>query len=772
MKIKFTLPAVLTLVLAIFTNNANAQQACTWAKKAGGTAEDWGANVATDNAGNVYYLGSFTSQTITIGTTTLYNQPYQAFNFGEEMFLAKYDSCGNFKWAKSAGGDAETIGRGLACDASGNVFVTGYTFADTLHFGTSPIYLAGTNYVDIFVAKYDGTGNVLWAKQGTGNYQDYAFALTVDGAGSVYVTGSFTSDYLRFGTDSVVNQYGNNDGDVFIAKFDNSTGACQWLRAGSGNYDDYGYGISTDAAGNVYVTGTYGSAYIRFGNDSLALSPSGYYDIFTVKYDGLGNEQWLRAAGDAYNDQAWSIATDAAGNSYITGFIGDNSTVNFGNGQSITNTMPSYNFFITKYDNAGTAQWARTASCDAFTTNRGYRVKLDASGNPYVIGFYNSDSLDLGPVTLTNTSITGGAQSGGDTAYDVMVMKYKANGNLQWARTVGGDDHEFGYGIAPGPNHSLYICGEYTSTSFVVSGFTLTASNTNGNAFIANNINTSNETASICLVTSDSLSVNNIVYWDKTPYTDVDSFIVYREVSTNVYARIGAQSYSTLSQFADTARHIGPANGDPNIGTYRYKLQTLDTAGNLGKMSPYHNTVFFVDNGGGVFTWNTYQVENATTPVVTFNLVRDNLHNGNYINIGTVAGTQTTLSDPAYATYSLTADWRVEATGFNCTPTARQTNGTLGAVIKSKSNITNNRGVGISEVAGTGKMTLYPNPANNSFTLESTKELGLVCIYNTMGQVALQLQSRNLREQVDISSLPAGIYTVRSQGRFIKLVKE
>lgn len=761
------------LLFAFATSHTFAQQACAWAKRAGGTAEDWGSEVATDASGNVYYLGSFYSQTCVFGTTTLINQPYQYFNYGAEMFLVKYDACGVFQWARQAGGNSETNARGLAVDAAGNIFVTGHTFCDTLFFGTSPIYITNTNYYDVFLAKYDPSGTLQWATQGTGDYHERSYGVTVDPSGAVYLAGYFGSTALRFGTDSVMNSNGNNYYDVFIGKFDNTTGNCQWLRSAKGNNDDdYAYGISTDAAANIYVTGTYGSNYIAFGTDSLPLSAAGYMDVFTVKYDSSGAEQWLRVAGSSNNDQAWSIATDGAGNSYITGFIGDQSTVNFGNGQSINNPKQAYNFFLTKYDANGTAQWARTVGSNWWTTNRGYRVKLDGNGDPNVIGFFNSDSLIFGPLSLLNMSMTGGMMSGGDTAYDAFIVKYKANGNVQWVRNVGGDDHDLGYGIAPGPNYSLYVCGEYRSTSMVVNSTTLTATNKKGNAWIANNINKSSLMATICLVTSDSLSANNVVYWDKTPFAEVDSFLIYREVSTNTYKLIGTQDYSALSQFTDTTRSVGPSNGDPNVGTYRYKLQTLDTAGNLGTMSPYHNTVFFVDNGGGTFTWNTYQVENATTPVVNFNLRRDDIANGNYLTVGTVAGTQTTLNDPAYATYSLTADWRVEATGFNCTATARLGNNTaMGAIVKSKSNITNNRGIGIQEVAG-AKVALYPNPAANSVTVAGQKELGTITLMNSIGVVVYQMQSKLMQEQIDLGKLPAGIYILQAQGRFMKLIKE
>lgn len=101
-----TVLAALFIAACVTPNKADAQS-CPWAKRAGGTNDDVGTAVATDASGNVYYLGNFYSQTMAVtGTNTLTvnlsNEPYQAFNYGAEMFLAKYDSCGALKWAKKS----------------------------------------------------------------------------------------------------------------------------------------------------------------------------------------------------------------------------------------------------------------------------------------------------------------------------------------------------------------------------------------------------------------------------------------------------------------------------------------------------------------------------------------------------------------------------------------------------------------------------------------------------------------------------------------------
>lgn len=269
----------------------------------------------------------------------------------------------------------------------------------------------------------------------------------------------------------------------------------------------------------------------------------------------------------------------------------------------------------------------------------------------------------------------------------------------------------------------------------------------------------------ICEVTSDSMSLYNILYWDKTPYTAGDTFIVYRETTTNMYTRIGAVPYDSLSQFTDTSRSIGPANGDPNVGTYRYKLAVKDSCGNMSALSPYHNSVYFIDLQTGTFTWNLYAVENATTPVSQFNLLRDNLNNGVWIIIGTVAGTQTTLNDPQYSTHQNLANWRVEALGFNCASTAREgNNNVMGAVVKSKSNITNNRQIGIKNISA-GSFSVYPNPTSGSFSIEfaNSTEKTQVKILSLLGEEIMSAVASE-KLNVDLSNCAPGIYLVQVTG--------
>jgi type IX secretion system substrate protein len=761
-----TLFISLLFISTMILSNQTKAQSCPWAKSAGGTNEDYGAAIATDASGNVYYLGNFYSQSVVFGTATLHNQAYQASEYGAEIFLVKYDSCGNFVWAKEAGGDFDAHGTCITIDATGNIYIGGYFNCDTLHLGAVNLLNVGGSY-NAFVAKYNSSGVAQWAQGGSGDAQNYVRAIVVDASSNVYITGSYASDAITFSGNSIVNATGSGTNDVFIAKFDN-TGTFQWLKANTSNSatsgDAIAYGIGTDASGNVYVGGMFGSDYIRFGIDSLA--NNGYNDIFVVKYNTNGTLQWLKSAGGSDDDQALGLASDGSGNVYITGHIGSSTTASFGGTHTITNANQSLTTFVAKYNNAGITQWAVGSMSDDYTTNVGNDITLDASGNPYIIGYFSSDSLGLGAVTLYNNAFY--SNQGVDDSMDIFVAKYKASGSLSWARSTGNTGNDYGYGIATGLNNSVYITGEFDSPTISFAGITLTVTPGSiagdGDAFIANNISTSPITPSICEVSTDSLSLNNYIYWDNT-YPSASAYVLYREVTSGVYKAIGSQPSNVLSQFVDTARSIGPANGDPNVTTYRYKLQVVDTAGTASLLSPYHNTVYFTNSGGGTFNWNLYSVENLTvTPVTQYDLMRDNLSNGNWLVVASTAGTQQTLTDPAFGTYSVTASWRVDGEGFNCNSTLRLAGGSnspMAARVVSHSNSNNNRSAGIKLVSGNAdQVQLYPNPNNGSFVIETNAtEKQTIQIFDVTGKIVLT-QYCNGKTNIDASSLNEGVYNI------------
>ena len=284
-------------------------------------------------------------------------------------------------------------------------------------------------------------------------------------------------------------------------------------------------------------------------------------------------------------------------------------------------------------------------------------------------------------------------------------------------------------------------------------------------------------TPNICMVTTDSASNYNynMIVWDKTLYTHVDSFIVYRyDVMSSSYLRIGAVSKDSLSEFKDTQFSIGgPNGGNPLYSSWLYKLAIRDTCGNIGAKSPYHQSMF-VQQSGATFSWNAYTVESGqANPVTGYSFLRDDNNTGAWYVLVNTAGLSTT--DPFYATYP-NGNWRVDALGFNCTPTMRLAGNNSNASIinkKSHSNTSKPTAIGINQIStNNNQLSIYPNPATNNITIQSSTELGAISIYNALGQKVIEARAKSQEASIDISHLPAGIYTLLAQGRYVKLVKE
>jgi len=175
-----------------------------WAKQAGGTSNDYGYGIAIDSLGNSYVTGYFEG-TASFGTTTLTS------NGGNDIFVAKLDSSGNWLWAHKAGGTSNDFGYGIATDSSGNSYVTGY-FKGTASFGSTTLTSSG--WYDIFVAKLDSNGNWLGAKKAGGTDWDCGNGIATDSSGNSYVTGYFRGT-ASFG-DINITSSGNRD--IFVAK--------------------------------------------------------------------------------------------------------------------------------------------------------------------------------------------------------------------------------------------------------------------------------------------------------------------------------------------------------------------------------------------------------------------------------------------------------------------------------------------------------------------------------------------------------------------------
>ena len=377
---------------------------------------------------------------------------------GAFLLTAALAEMPGFRWASRAGGSGQDYGTGIAVDSEGNTFVCGY-FRGQARF--EEYALAGKGEADIFLAKYDRVGKLVWVRQVGGSADDFARGVAIDAEGNCYLTGSFQSPTVDFGGETAKR---NSDSEIFVAKFD-PTGKVLWVRQAGGSGGGSGNGITVGADGYVYVCG-YFSGDTTFGD--LTLKNAGFNDIFVARYDTSGELDWVRQIGGPGDDAASAIAVDAQGNSYITGGFEDG--IRF----SRTITLGSAGLvdcFVAKLDNTGRTVWAQRAGGP--NSDIGYAIALDPQGNVLVSGGFNGTESFASEMRLhaafrsrkgTHTGTFNGKGLKSVGGSDVFVSKYDQRSKLVWVRTFGGNKigaPEAGYGLAVDGSGHAHVTGTF-----------------------------------------------------------------------------------------------------------------------------------------------------------------------------------------------------------------------------------------------------------------------------------------------------------------------
>ena len=199
-------------------------------------------------------------------------------------------------WAKHSDGHlAPYTYPTISADGEGNTYVTG-SFDGTLTFPTlpSPTILTSAGESDIFVAKYDATGNVVWVKRFGDNYRDVSNAVKYDGFGNIYIGGSYVEN-TTFETTGLTGEPGSIN--IYLAKINASTGNLQWVRRGasSNSFDKSIKSIAVDSNGEAYITGEFFKTVVFSPLEPMTTGD--WWDILVVKYDINGIPEWQTKAG-------------------------------------------------------------------------------------------------------------------------------------------------------------------------------------------------------------------------------------------------------------------------------------------------------------------------------------------------------------------------------------------------------------------------------------------------------------------------------------------
>jgi hypothetical protein len=420
-----------------------------WSSYLGGdTAGEIGYGIAFDRSGNAWVTGRTDSTDFAVGGfDTTYNGSFS------DGFIAKINADGSLAWSSYLGGTEYDEASGIAIDAAGNAWVTGWTRSPDLAVGGFDTSYNGgpfSDQGDAFIAKINANGTLAWSSFLGGEFDDNVHAVAIDGPGNAWVTGDTTSSGWAVG--GFDTSY-NGSRDPFIAKID-ANGTLAWSSYLGGTNQEYGNGIAIDGSGNAWVTGgTRSSGWASGGFDTS--HNGGNFDAFVAKINADGTLAWSSYLGGGSDDDGDAIAIDGWGNAWVMGGT-------WGGGWAVGGFDTSFNgvqdAFISKINADGTLAWSSYLGGTDFELGNG--IATDGLGNAWVTG---------------ETRSSGWAVGGFDTSYngadEAFIAKVNADGMLAWSSFLGGSDHEEGYGIAIDGSETAWVTGRTLSAGWTVRGF-------------------------------------------------------------------------------------------------------------------------------------------------------------------------------------------------------------------------------------------------------------------------------------------------------------
>jgi hypothetical protein len=375
--------------LAAVTNGQN-QAGILQFGSAGG---DSAMAVASDGSGGVYVSGYTTGS-------------LAGANAGaEDVWLAHYDRTGSQTWIQQFGTSQSDTAEAAAFDGVGGVYVCGRTNGSLAgpHAGSE----------DVWLARYDHGGNRVWVQQIGSNSNESAVALAPDGSGGVYISGG-TSSSLAGPMAGIT--------DAWFARYD-SAGNQTWIRQLGSNRSDGAGALASDGSGGVYVGGSTDGA--------LGGAHVGDSYVWLARYDGAGNQFWIRQFGSYGGDYAFHAAPDGTGGVYVSGRAG---------GPLGGPSAGDDDVWVARYDGAGNRHWIRQFGSNRFDDS--WDCAPDGSGGLYIAGWSHGNLA--------------GPSAGYDDAW---LAHFDSTGDRTWTRQFGSPFYDFASAVAADESGGAYVCG-------------------------------------------------------------------------------------------------------------------------------------------------------------------------------------------------------------------------------------------------------------------------------------------------------------------------
>ncbi len=391
-----------------FLAKFNSAGTLVWATYMGEIADDVANKLDVDASGNIYVTGR-TGSTVNIATPGSY-QPTIGGNV--DVFLAKFNSAGVLQWSTYYGGTGADVAVAIRCDASGNVYIGGYTNSYNAIGTTGCHQPAMGGYTDAFLAKFSGTGGLLWGTYYGGVHLENICTITTDIAGNVFVAGEAISPTNIATTGSYQENPAGIGYDAFLVKF-NSVGVRQWGTYYGGPNNDGFYSICLDATGNIYAGGATSSSsgIASTGAYQTSLGGiNGFADAMLVKFNSAGVRLWGTYYGGIYEEGISDITLNASGDIVLAGFSQSPGLVATQAAFQGTNGG-LFDGLVAKFTPAGNLSWG--SYLGGANNDRLVSVYTDATTNIYTLGYSLSGNL----------STTGAHQVTNNGAQDVLVAK-------------------------------------------------------------------------------------------------------------------------------------------------------------------------------------------------------------------------------------------------------------------------------------------------------------------------------------------------------------